>query len=107
MIAANTEFGVGLYTPAEAAFYARVRTQTLNRWLFGDSRGESVVTAQIKSDDEKIVTFRDFVQALAIRSIRTQYPKISLQKVRRAVDLAGEKLGVRHPFARPHKTYVY
>lgn len=107
MIATSTELGIGIYTPAEAAFYARVRTQTLNRWLFGDAHGESVVAAQLKGGDEKLVTFLDFVQALAIRAIRMQYPKISLQKIRKAVDLATERIGVQHPLARVHKTFVY
>jgi hypothetical protein len=107
MIATATQLGIGIYTPAEAAFYARVRTQTLNRWIFGDSHGDAVISAQIKGGDEKTVTFLDFVQALAIRAIRTQYPKISLQKIRKAVDLAGEKLGIDYPFAREHKTFIY
>jgi hypothetical protein len=107
MIATATQLGIGIYTPSEAAFYARVRTQTLNRWVFGDSHGEAVISAQIKGEDEKTVTFLDFVQTLAIRAIRTQYPKISLQKIRKAVDLASEKLGVDYPFAREHKTFIY
>lgn len=107
MIATRDTLGVGIYSPAEAAFYARVRTQTLNRWLFGDAHGDSVVTSQIRDDDDRVVTFLDFVQALAIRAIRTQYPKISLQKIRKAVDLVDDKLGIKNPFAKDHQIFVY
>ena len=106
MIATRDTLGIGIYTPAEAAFYARVRTQTLTRWLFGSEQGESVVAPQIPVNDDKVVTFLDFVQTLAIRSIKTQYPKISLQKIRKAVDVAQDTLGIEYPFAREHKTFV-
>jgi uncharacterized protein (DUF433 family) len=108
MIAAietDREIGIGVYTPTQAAFYARVRTQTINRWLFGDKKGEAVVSPEL--GDEKTVTFRDFVQALAIRAIRTQYPEISLQRIRKAVELAKDRLGVSHPLAHPHRTFIY
>lgn len=103
----KNELGIGVYTPAQAAFYARVRTQTMNRWIFGDEQGKAVVPSELGAIDGKIVTFRDFVQSLAIRAIRTQYQKISLQKIRGAVELAKQQLGVSHPLARPHKTYIY
>ncbi|MFM9965940.1 MAG: hypothetical protein ACKV2Q_32565 [Planctomycetaceae bacterium] len=108
MIATRDTLGIGIYSPAEAAFYARVRTQTLNRWVFGDAHGDSVVKPQIApDDDDRVITFLDFIQALAIRAIRTQYPKISLHKIRKAVDLVEERLGIKCPFAREHKSFIY
>jgi len=108
MITAEKSIGIGIYSPAEAAFYARVRTQNVNRWLFGDAKGEPVVIPQFDSQaDDKIVTFRDFVQVMAVRAIRTMYPKISLQKIRKAVDLCKEQLGIEHPFAVDHRTFVF
>lgn len=106
MIATSTTLGIGLYTPQEAAWYARVHTQTLNRWLFGTKTGESVVRHEI-SGDHRAVSFVDFIQMLAIRAIRTQHKEIvSLQKIRAAVDKASEEFGVSYPFARKHVTYV-
>lgn len=105
MISTRDDLGIGIYTSAEAAFYARVRAQTMRRWIFGDSRGEAVIDAQL-GDTEKVVTFLDFVQALAIRAIRVQY-KIPLPKIRGAVEKAQEEFGVKYPLAMPHKTFVF
>jgi len=96
--------GVGLYTPAEAAVYARLQTQMLNRWLFPEREGAEVIEAQL-GKAERIVTFRDFVQALAIRAIRRHHG-ISLQKIREAVDRAERDFGVRYPLARKHRAYL-
>ena len=68
MITATDKLGIGIYTPEEAAFYARVKTQVLNRWLFGDGRGANVVKPErCGKDEDRIVTFLDLVQAIAIR----------------------------------------
>lgn len=107
MIATAEQLGIGLYTPKDAAFYARVPTQTLKRWVMGNKRGRPVVKREISDENDATITFLDFVQALAIRSIRTQFrKKVSLQKIREAADRASEKYGVEYPFARPHSTYV-
>lgn len=106
IVAAKSLLGKGAYTPAEAAFYARVKTQTLNRWLFGDGRGQSVVVPEVgEPDDEKIVTFLDFVQALAIRAIRSRH-KITLTRIRQAVEIAQEN-NIQYPFAVAHTTYLF
>ncbi len=97
--------GIGLYTPAEAALYARVRTQTLNRWVFGDARNSGVVEAQIANANERTVSFLDFVQTMAIRAIRSQFD-VPLQKIRKAVDIASETFDTKYPFAMRHKTFV-
>jgi uncharacterized protein (DUF433 family) len=98
--------GVGLYTPAEAALYARVHNSLMNRWLFGDARGNSVIKPQIGViDDEKIITFLDFVQTLAIRAIR-QTRKVPLQKIREAIDQAKRLYRIDYPFAIKHTTYL-
>ncbi|MBI1902061.1 MAG: hypothetical protein HYS13_13240 [Planctomycetia bacterium] len=104
--ATKSTLGIGLYTPAEAAFYARVRTQTMNRWLFGDKRNARVLATQVEGDGEKVVTFLDFVQALAIRAIRSKH-KIPLEKIRQAVDLARSEYGIQYPFAVDHTTYLF
>lgn len=106
MVAASKSLGIGIFTPSEAAFYARVRTQTISRWIHGDGTGPAVVRAELEGDEEKIVTFKDFVQALAIRSIRTQYPIVSLQKLRKSVSFVREERGIDYPLAVPHRTFV-
>ena len=97
--------GIGIYTPAEAAYYARVDTRTMLRWVHGNQAGDPVIHAQL-DDDERTITFLDFVQALAIRAIRIKH-KISLQKIREAVEHAQEKYHVEFPFAMRHRTYLF
>lgn len=99
--------GIGLYTPAEAALFARVRTQLITRWIFGDKKGKPVVRAQLADADDKIITFLDLVQALAIRAIRTQYPQISLNRIKKAATNAERFSKIRYPFAMAHTTFVY
>lgn len=97
--------GLGIYTPAEAAFYARVMTQTMNRWIYGDKRGDRVIDPQIRNPDEKVVTFLDFVQSLAIREIRGRH-KVPLDKIRDAVVLARER-NIQYPFAVQHTAFLF
>ncbi len=103
--------GKGLYTPREAAFYARIKTQTMKRWVFGNRQGDAVVHAESSEDleGEPVVTFMDFVQALAIRAITTAPlgQRVSLQKIREAVNTARDRYNVEYPFAQEHKTYLF
>lgn len=106
MIATSALLGKGLYSPAEAAIYARMRTQTLNRWLFGNNQGEPALVAQFPADkSDKVVTFLDFVQLLAVREIRQKH-KVPLKKIRQAVELAKAE-GIPYPFAVHHKTFLF
>src|SRR5687768_6967785 len=97
--------GLGLYTPAEAAMYARVPTSTVSRWIHGTTGGLPAVRAQVPASDEKVVTFLDFIQSLAIRAIRTTR-KVPLNKIRETVERAHEQYGIEYPFARRHTTYL-
>lgn len=107
MIAIDQKLGIGLYTPQEAALYARVPTQTINRWVIGNKQGMPVIQREIRDDEDRTITFLDFIQSLAIRTIRSQYKKtVSLQKIRDAAEEASQKYGVDYPFARPHSTFV-
>jgi uncharacterized protein (DUF433 family) len=106
VVLTKNTLGIGLYTPEEAAFYARVRTDTINRWMFGNARGGRVIEPQVSADGDKVVTFLDFIQALAIRAIRTKH-KVPLEKIRQAVDLARDKFGIPYPFAVEHTTYLF
>lgn len=103
--------GRGLYTPREAALYARIKTQTMKRWVFGNCQGHAIVRAESSEEmeGERIVTFLDFVQALAIRAITTapHGRRVSLQKIREAVETARERYDVEYPFAQEHNTYLF
>jgi uncharacterized protein (DUF433 family) len=103
---AKDMLGVGMYTPREAAFYARIPTQRLTRWVFGDGHGDAVIEKQVADSEEKIVTFLDFVQSLAIRAIRLRNKGIPLQTIRRAYDDAVQEYGIEYPFARPHQIFL-
>jgi uncharacterized protein (DUF433 family) len=97
--------GVGLYTPAEAARYARITTSMMTRWVHGSRKGRPVVHPVRDDDRDRIVTFVDFVQVLAIRQLRRQKPAPSLEKIRKAYEEAVERYDVRYPFAYSHKCF--
>lgn len=107
MVSIDTEIlGKGIYTPVEAARFARVRTELITRWIHGSRQGDPVVKAELEGDAERTITFRDFVQALAIRAIKREFG-LSLQNIRDAVDAARERYGCPCPFAMEHKTYLF
>jgi len=97
--------GKGVFTPAEAAFLARVRTQTMTRWMFGDMRGDPVIATEFSGENEKVVSFLDFVQALAIRAIRVRH-NVPLQRIRQAYKEAQTRYKVEYPFATKHTTFL-
>jgi uncharacterized protein (DUF433 family) len=61
--------GEGLYSLRDAAYYARIPQQTLSAWFFG--RGEEKYRHASLSDlPEKLLTFEEFIEAIAIRYLR-------------------------------------
>jgi uncharacterized protein (DUF433 family) len=105
MVATLKEFiGNGLYTVAEAALYARVSKAKMARWLFGTKSGQAAVVPQFGTD-EKLVSFLDLIQTLAIREIRLQR-KVPLPKFRQAINVAKDTLDIDYPFARRHCSYL-
>lgn len=102
----DVRLGRGLYTPAEAAFYARVPTVTIQRWLYGNRMGERVFRPESADPSSKCVTFLDFVQSLAVRNLRLRH-KIPLLKIREAIARAESEYGLTYPFARRHTTYLF
>ena len=99
MVTANDLLGVGLYSTSDAALYARVSPQLLARWIYGTTKGTPVFDPQLGRSQERDVTFLDFVQALAIRRIRTERPGVSLQKIREAYNRARDEFREPYPFA--------
>ena len=60
----------------------------------------------IQGEDFRAITFVDFVEALAIRSLRADH-RISLQKIREAIRNARDRYQVEHLFARrDHRTVL-
>ena len=104
LISAATETGV--YSIPEAARYAKMHPNSLRNWFAGGADRAPLRPVEIESTDFKAITFLDFVEAVAIRSLRTDY-KVSFQKIREAVRNANERYGIAHPFAqRDHKTVL-
>jgi uncharacterized protein (DUF433 family) len=101
-----TKTGCGVYTASEAARYAKIPIATLNAWFFGTRNRLPLRSAMIQDDTAKVITFVEFVEALAIRALRIDY-KISLQKIREAINTAKNEYGIDHPFAHQnHKTVL-
>jgi len=111
MISPNKDLiGKGIYTADEAARYARITTRTMQRWVWGDASGEPVLRAELAGGGEpdKLVTFLDFVQAMAIRSVRVCDKKFPLPKIRSACDEAMARCSVRFPLAsRDHGIFLF
>jgi uncharacterized protein (DUF433 family) len=107
MVASSLEamLGNGIYTINEAALYSRINSQSLGRWLFGNASGRHVVMPQFGTKERRI-SFRDFVQVLAIREIRIQR-KVPLNKFRQAIDIARNRFGMEYPFAMKHYTALW
>lgn len=97
--------GHGLYTVPEAARYARVDPALVRRWLFGTSKLEPVFTPQF-GRDERLISFLDLIQTLAIRQIRVMN-KVPVKKIRQAMKWVKVHLNEDYPFARKHFTYLF
>ncbi len=106
-VAGDQKLGIGLYTPNEAAYYARIPTQTLTRWLYGNSVSENVYRPQLKDSDDRTVTFIDFIQALAVRALRQHDKKIPLRQIKQAVNRLYDEYGVEYPLAMRHRLYLF
>ena len=105
ILQAATE-GIGVYTIAEAARYARMPAATLHAWFFGLGERPPMQRGGIQTEEFRAITFVDFVEALAIRSLRADR-KISLQKIRAAIRNARDRYKVEHLFARSdHRTVL-
>lgn len=70
------------------------------------AHGQPVFDRQLPDADERIVTFLDLVQALAVRAVRQRYG-LPLQRIRQGVDEARHRYGLDYPLARQHRIYLY
>lgn len=79
---------------------------TLSRWFFGTNLTEPMSRSGITDDGAKRISFTDFVEALAIRSLRADYG-VPLQKIKEAIRNARDHYRIEHPFARQdHRTVL-
>ena len=100
------ESGIGIYSAAEAALYARMPPQTLRAWFFDYGHRKRYRQSQIADDTIKHIGFLDFIEALAIRTIRHNY-NVSFQKIRAANEYAAKAFGTPYPFAHKyHETFA-
>ena len=96
----------GLYTVAEAALYAKMRTATLGRWLYGDKSHIALRGSLISKTEGRFLTFLEFVEALAVRTLRNTHG-LSLQKIRGALEICKKEYSIDYPFAnRDHKVFL-
>jgi len=98
--------GLGLYTPAEAAAYARVGSAKFSRWVFGTRTADPVFDPQLGRNGERIATFLDLAQALTVHDVRHNV-EVPLQKIRAAYLRAKEVHKVQFPFAMKHGAFLF
>jgi uncharacterized protein (DUF433 family) len=88
----------GIYTRSQAAYLARLRPQTVSKWFTDTPRLGPAVHREHTENGDRVVSFVDLVQLMAVRAIRNTRV-ISLQKIREAAARADE-MGITFPFAR-------
>lgn len=97
----------GIFTLNEVAFYARMNKRTVSRWFKGDNSTKTVFDHKTAAPQIEVetVNFYEFIEALTIRAIRTQY-KISLKKIRNSLDEIKKEYEIDYPFAKNHVCFT-
>ena len=96
----------GLYSIGEASQFSGVHPAKLRYWIFGTTSQSPLRESAITKEEGKFLTFYEFIEALAIKSLRIA-GKASLQKIRAAITEASDKYGIKYPFAqKDHKTVL-
>ena len=96
----------GLYTVGQAAMFAGIPKNTLNYWHYGTKSSSPLRAPEINREEGKFLTFLEFVEALAIRSLRKE-KNITHPKIREAIQEAQQRYKIEHPFAQwEHKTVI-
>jgi uncharacterized protein (DUF433 family) len=102
----HAAFGVGAYTPAEAARLTGVTTSALRRWLFGysyDHHGPKTVQAPLwhpqygDNQEEPLLGFRDLIEARMVGNLRGL--GIGLPTIRACLQTAADIAQDDHPFS--------
>jgi len=87
---------VPAYTIPEAAQWLAVAPSTVRAWLLGQGGFRAVV--EIADRDSKTLSFRNLVELHVLAAIRRKH-KVSLQRVRKAVEFMERSLAVPHPLS--------
>lgn len=101
---ADEYLNVGLYSAAQASQYARISPRLVKSWT------SSVISRFTPHDDSSLFSFIDLLQLMSVRSFRTSADKslqVSLQKIRRTVQIAEQEYSITYPLARQHQAYAY
>lgn len=102
----NRHFDIPLYTTAEAARFLGVPTSTFATWAKGYVRrppgrpaviGEPIVTCRSAKQGYPTVPFVGLAEAMIIAAFRSA--GVSLQHIRRAVDVIQREIGLDHALA--------
>ena len=87
---------VPAYPLAEAAHYLKVPHQTLQNWVYGRPDFKSVIAVPVPN--VPLLSFINLVEVHVLSSIRRKH-KVSLQRVRKALDYLEKEMGTIHPLA--------
>lgn len=99
-------FGIGAYTPSEAAKLLQMEQKTLRRWVYGYDydHGDGLKaqpalwTPQYDPEaDGQLLGFRDLIEARIVHALRRS--RIGLPTIRLCIERAKEMLGRDHPFS--------
>ena len=95
---------LGLYTVSEGALYAGITPAKVRNWFFGYDRKirgqkihvEGMINPEITSENEKLITFRDLLEARVIGLFANS---LSIQKIKKAKNILQEILDDDYPFS--------
>ena len=102
----SAQFGVGAYTPVEAARLLHMQPVTLRRWLYGYDYDHHGLPSQQPplwnpqydvERDGQLLGFRDLIEARIVHALRNS--RIGLPTIRLCIARAKEMLGDEHPFS--------
>ena len=100
------EFGIGAYSPSEAARLTGLPSSSIRRWLFGysyDHHGPRTLQAPLWKpqygidQEEPLLGFRDLIEARMVGKLRQL--GIGLPTIRACLRTAAEIAGDDHPFS--------
>lgn len=87
-----------IYSPLEAAYYARLPVATVRAWIKG-------IEPAVEAKEDDGLSFLEFLQLLAVREHRDK--GVSLPKIREALNFARESCGLEYPFAaKNHESFL-
>lgn len=98
----GSNFGVGIYTPPEAARMVGMTPVTLKRWVLGyehDEKHEAPLWSpqHVPNEDGVFLGFRDLIEARIVNAMRRM--KIGLPTIRICMERAREIVGQDRPFS--------